>query len=172
VTRVYPVVPESERWLSKVDRRAGPDSCWPWTGKPDKDGYGSFKAKLGGRWCKVRAHRWGYEHLFGPLGDLQVRHTCDNPPCCNPGHWIAGTNLENIGDRDSRGRTARQQGERHPQRTLTESQVVEIRHRVAEGERRAALASEFRVTRSTIGDIVSGRTWRHLPPFMVEVQAP
>lgn len=28
----------------------------------------------------------------------------DNPPCCNPAHWFAGTNQSNVDDRQAKGR--------------------------------------------------------------------
>lgn len=38
---------------------------------------------------------------------MVVRHKCDNPQCVNLEHLELGTQLDNITDRDSRGRTAR-----------------------------------------------------------------
>lgn len=35
---------------------------------------------------------------------LLVRHTCDNPPCCNPAHLITGTQAQNTADMMERGR--------------------------------------------------------------------
>jgi hypothetical protein len=35
---------------------------------------------------------------------MQVLHTCDEALCCNPNHLYLGTQLDNIKDRDTRGR--------------------------------------------------------------------
>lgn len=84
----------------------GPDECWPWKAGTDRDGYGKFAIGLGNRKQKhVRATRFGFELLVGPLGDDEfVCHTCDNPPCCNPAHWFTGTPAENVQDKLGKGR--------------------------------------------------------------------
>lgn len=68
-------------------------------------GYGVFGV---GQSTKL-AHRAAYEVHHGvTLSSGQVvRHSCDNPPCCNPAHLILGTQLDNIRDMDERGRARR-----------------------------------------------------------------
>jgi hypothetical protein len=66
----------------------------------DKDGYGKFKVK--GK--HYRSHRWIYEQLVGPLGNLLCCHTCDNPGCVNPEHLYAGNQFDNERDKIERGR--------------------------------------------------------------------
>lgn len=53
-------------------------------------------------------------------------------------------------------------GEMHGQSKLTRPQVVEIKRRLAAGERAYLLAREFGVSKSTIGDIKNNRTWSWL----------
>jgi len=91
--------PLEERFWEKVDVR-GPDECWPWTRKHNPKGYGQFrKDKM------VQAHRMAWELTNGPIPDgLDVLHTCDNPPCCNPHHLFLGTNDDNMRDMNSKGR--------------------------------------------------------------------
>lgn len=103
-----PRLDPAANWWSKVERRE-PDECWPWKAGRDKDGYGKFTVGLGGkRQRHTRAHRFGYELLVGSVpADLVVRHTCDNPPCCNPAHWRLGTPRDNNDDKVSRGRHAK-----------------------------------------------------------------
>jgi hypothetical protein len=86
-------------------QRGEPDECWPWTGRTNDPGYGMVA--VDGR-TNQRAHRVLYILLNGPLDDdVEIRHTCDNPPCCNPAHLIPGSHLENMDDMVSRGRRSR-----------------------------------------------------------------
>jgi hypothetical protein len=74
---------ELERFFAKV---GGPDDngCWPWLAAK-KWGYGCF-ALDGGR-IQVRAHRYSYEVLVGPIPDgLTIDHLCRNRGCVNPSH--------------------------------------------------------------------------------------
>lgn len=44
----------------------------------------------------VTVHRWLYESLHGPLGDLVVDHLCENKRCFRPDHLEAVTNAKNV----------------------------------------------------------------------------
>ena len=88
-----------ERLWGQIDRR-GPDECWPWTGTTCY-GYGRFL--VGTR--EVKAHAAVYALTKGvvPAGFL-VRHSCDNPPCCNDAHLLLGDDADNKKDCIERGR--------------------------------------------------------------------
>lgn len=94
------------RFWARVAKR-GLDDCWEWVGvRVPPQGrllpYGLFSVgkKL------YRAHRFSYEIAIGPIPDgLLVLHKCDNPPCVNPAHLYAGTYVDNMRDRTSRGRS-------------------------------------------------------------------
>lgn len=94
----------SRRFWGYVDTRAGATACWPWKASLDSSGYG--KVSYMGR--SVTAHRVARAMSAGGVkpGDV-VRHTCDNPKCCNPAHLLVGTQFDNIADRQARGRQAR-----------------------------------------------------------------
>lgn len=93
---------EQERFWSYVDK-AGPlpkwapflGPCWIWTGCRHASGYGMLN--VGGRKGRlVRAHRYSYELLVGPIPDgLQLDHLCRVPACVNPDHLEPVTNREN-----------------------------------------------------------------------------
>lgn len=149
-----------ERYQAKVDRQ-GPDDCWLWTGKIGADhGYGCF-------WDgskEVRAHRWGYQELVGPIPDGKVvRHTCDVKPCQNPSHWLLGTQADNVRDMIERGRRviSPQPGEANGNSRLTAVQVEEIRQRYGGGgETYYTLGAEFSVTPTMIGHIIQRKRWK------------
>lgn len=89
-----------ERFWAKVIIR-GPDECWEWTAQRHKDGYGLFKREG----VKRGAHQIAYELTYGPIPPgMVVRHTCDHPWCCNPGHLESGTQADNVHDMIERGR--------------------------------------------------------------------
>jgi len=140
-----------ELYEAKVDRSAGPSGCHPWTGSRSKDGHGFFK-----RDGENYAARWGYRRFVGPLapGEI-VRHTCDNPPCQNPAHWLSGTDADNSQDKVLRGRQHRPRGERNPKAKLTSVQVREVRSQAPS----ATLATRLGVSMATLRDIHAGRTW-------------
>ena len=93
--------PLAERFWEKVDRSGGPGSCWPFGGSRSGKGYG--RLSVPGTHGET-ASRVAYRMSVGELGDLQVPHKCDNPPCCNPDHLFLGTPLDNMRDMAAKGR--------------------------------------------------------------------
>ena len=74
--------------------------CWEWRGARSETGYG--RIWMAGK--HKRAHRVSYAAFVGPIGDANVLHTCDNPPCVNPQHLYLGTQKDNARDAVTRGR--------------------------------------------------------------------
>jgi hypothetical protein len=85
-----------DRVWAKVDRR-GDDECWPWTGYCHPDGHGMYGDSN-------YVHRLIYEETHSTKPPV-VRHSCDNPPCCNPRHLLGGTQADNMKDMADRGRS-------------------------------------------------------------------
>lgn len=90
---------KEKNFLKKIQKLES--GCWQWTATKDKDGYG--KMLIEGKY--YRAHRISYELYKGEIDEgLWVLHTCDLTGCVNPDHLYLGTNIENVRDRESRGR--------------------------------------------------------------------
>lgn len=95
---VYPRTPIEERFWSKVLKT---ESCWIWQGTTDRRGYGHFAVNS----HPVKAHRFAYELVTGPIPDgAHLMHSCDNPPCVKPAHLSLGNNSLNMQDSVAKGR--------------------------------------------------------------------
>ena len=143
----------------EVDPNSG---CWLWSGATGTDGYGRLKVLN----LYVRAHRYFYEQLIGPIppGSV-VCHRCDTPLCVNPAHLFAGSMLENTKDARNKGRLC---GPRSPARgqkqhcaRLTEDAVRLIR---SDDRNARILAAALGVSRGAIIAVRSRRTWRWVQP--------
>lgn len=139
-------VTATERFWSRVDTSAGYEECWPWAGPVDASGYGRLTFGGAGK----RAHQVALA-LCGetvPAGH-EIRHLCDNPRCCNPGHLVPGTRRENVRDRLTKGRGYK----------LNMELAEIIRRRVESGETQTAVAKSMGVSRPCVSNIMRGRTW-------------
>lgn len=138
------------------------DQCLVWTGARTTQGYGLIGNGFGKK--ILLTHRAAYELSTGisPVGKV-VRHTCDNPPCCNPDHLLLGTQLDNRNDMLERKRDNVARGERQACAKLTEESVLKIRQQYACGSVTiTTLAEDFGVARRTAGDVIHRKTWQHI----------
>jgi len=145
--------PTAERFLEKFER-GNPNGCWEWQASTNGAGYGMIWSPEQGR--KVLAHRFSYEHFTGRRlrpSDV-VRHSCDNPACVNPAHLEAGTQKQNMEDAAWR--------ERVGNTMLTAASVVSMRKAYVAGEPAADIAERFGMARTSVNDVVGGRSWTHL----------
>lgn len=138
--------------------------CWEWIANKNNKGYGMLRP--GGTENKRLAHRISYELYKSsvPKG-MHVLHHCDNPSCVNPDHLFLGTHADNMRDKESKNRAnhADMMGEENASAILNDAKVVEIRNLYSGGESRQSLSARFGVTYGCIADIISNRSWRHLP---------
>lgn len=132
-------------------RRCGPEACWPWEGARGCDGYGVLR--WGGR--LMYAHRVAFALSGGELGPgVVVRHGCDVPWCCNPGHLQAGSQAQNVRDMVRRGRYRRAR--------LSASMVRRMRAEYALGMSTRELASRTGWGQRTVVAVVRGERYRRV----------
>lgn len=148
------------RFWSKV-QRGDPKDCWNWIGPKTSRGYGQFK--VDGK--NVLAHRYAYYlvHQYLPKNKEYICHHCDNPACVNPFHLFLGTQTDNMRDMISKGRGANVAGSNNPRATITDRVVTEIRDMWDKGVSTNQISELLNVSMHTIHNILSGRTWTHLP---------
>jgi len=80
----------------------GTEVCWEWAGSRTDYGYG--RITYADRFIYAHRAAWELNNQVEVGDTLVVRHTCDNPPCVNPGHLIPGTQADNLHDMVVRGR--------------------------------------------------------------------
>lgn len=133
-----------------------PEKCWHWLGNFDDENY----PRLSVRGKYYRAHRlsWMIYNHISRL-ELPMLHSCDNPPCVNPFHLFPGTNVENVKDRNSKGRQA--SGEFNGGGgKLNWAIVHEIKEELKEGKSYRSLSIKYGVSRRIIRLIDIGQLWR------------
>ena len=129
--------------------------CWDWSGLFGADGYPllSWNAK---NW---RANRLSIQFSGRQLKDGELAcHTCDNPRCVNPDHLFVGTPMDNMTDARRKGRMP--VGEKTGAAKLRDADALAIK---TSRENKDILAARYGITRASVQNIISGRTWRHLP---------
>lgn len=138
------------------------DSCWLWTGRKNKSGYGYLQTNG----VQYPAHRLSFQIHHGEiLKGMCICHKCDVPVCVNPDHLWMGTHAENAHDRHLKGRTANgmythpNYGELNPNSFFTIHQVMEILSHKGTGRTAASVSRQFKCDDSTIEGIWSGRRW-------------
>lgn len=94
----------AERFNARVGPKL-PNGCMEWQSYCQPNGYGRFGYS---KYRQVFAHRLAYSLVHGEIPEGKVvMHTCDNPRCVNVEHLRLGTQIENIADTKSKGRTKR-----------------------------------------------------------------
>lgn len=154
-----------KRLWSKIGKT--PSGCWNWTGTASKKGHDLYgKIRLPKTRIVARTHQVAYHLVNGPIpADRLVRHTCDNPKCCNPTHLILGTQADNMRDAKERKRfpaPTPQNGDKNHNAKLTDAQVLEIDSHISSGLNNTEIADEYGVTHSLVSLIRRKKTRPHL----------
>lgn len=147
------------RALERVSSEPAERGCLLWLGAVNTYGYG--EVRFGEK--RVGAHRLafafglrGERHGAMPPPEVVIRHRCDTPRCCNPSHLQAGSQADNIRDRDERGHCSR--GESHGNATLTDAAVARVHELRAEGLLQREIAVLVGCGQPHVSSILRGRT--------------
>ena len=145
--------------LSSFEDRYIPEpmsGCWLYLGMLDSEGYGFIRK---GKKPGEQAHRESWKRHKGHIPeDMKVLHKCDNPCCVNPDHLFLGTQLENIADRDEKGRVAK--GEEHVRATVLTEELV--RWILSSPLSNRELSYICGVSAKYIGAIRRREVWKHV----------
>lgn len=130
-----------------------------------KDNHGYKLVVLhGGETGKKRTahiHALVLEVFVGPRPDgLECRHIDGNKLNNHISNLAWGTRIENEQDKFSHGTSSR--GEGNASAKLTNTDVLDIRKRVANGERYHSIADAFNVSIASICLIANRNTWKHI----------
>lgn len=135
-----------------------PNGCWEWVRGYASHGYGIFTWQYKPERKQISAHVASFLLHHGELPDgHEVRHTCDNRKCVNPGHLVSGDRSANVCDMLERGGyLGYGKGAK-----LSYEKAAEIRFFYFDGQmNQYQLAEMYNVHQTTIGDIVRGVTWK------------
>lgn len=137
---------DAERFHEKI--QILPCGCHRWTGAEDfrNGGYGRFR--VGDKIWKAHQFAWFLHH--GVEADGLLRHSCNDPLCCNVAHMLPGTVADNVADMMAAGR--QRSGLKKEQAKL----IAKFYHERGYGTKQ--LAGMYGVSETAIVALVTGRT--------------
>lgn len=130
-------------------------------GPHQRQGYARVGFTLDGVRYRVLVHRavwWVYGGII-PDG-MQVNHRDGNKANNDIDNLELVTPRGNVAHAEETGLARHARGERQGAAKLTNAQAIEVRQRLAAGERGVALAREYRVSPSTVSRVGLGRTYK------------
>lgn len=150
-------MPIEDRFWSKVNI-GDPDECWEWQAARTRLGYGAFSV----RHATARpAHIIAYELICGEITNgLEVCHTCDNPPCCNPNHLFLGTHKENMEDMANKGRSV--SGIKSHLSRHSEDSIIKVRELFDSGIGITDISRQTGIPVVTVWNVSHRKTWKHI----------
>lgn len=152
-----------KRFWAKVHKTP---KCWVWNGASQRGGYGVISA---GFWKGkiIAAHRLSWILKNGMISSTEiVCHKCDNPKCVRPSHLFIGTHADNVKDKIAKGRAyggpfgntwGRGKG------ILSIENAKSIKLQYKSGMKQRELAAIYKVSGSTISQIITGKLFHYLP---------
>lgn len=155
---------ELDKIMSKLIKIEGPlDShCWEWQGTLSKAGYGQIKiSRIHPHMMQLHRLMFAHNHPdFKLFSDFMVCHHCDQRTCCNPAHLFQGTNQDNVNDRVSKGRSARNSGILNGRCKLTLEEVDQIVEMLPSlGNKEISKRLEGKASHAIVSGIRHGKLW-------------
>ena len=156
-----------EEYLSRIDKLSE-DECWEWTGGTYRGGYGMYGRFYYKGKRILPAHRISYLIYKGTIPEgKKILHSCDNPPCCNPKHLSAGTQLENVTQMWSRGRGKSTVGADQWGTSLSDEGAMRIYNHPMDDKNYkwheyARIGTLYGVSDQVVARIKDKKTWRHI----------
>lgn len=158
--RGQPEKGELQRYFRDVVLNYEGEDCLIWPYRRSEDGY----ALLGMNGTVSLVSTLVCEHANGPRpeGGYEAAHNCGQgrAGCVSKRHMEWKTHAENAADKIRHGTLA--WGEKSGRAKLTEAQVQRIRALRGRISLRL-LAERYGVDKSTVGHILTGRSWKRLP---------
>lgn len=147
---------EPRRYLENEVLGYQGDDCLIWPYSRGADGYGNLN--YDGRVCIASRLVCKLTNGEPPTDIHEAAHKCGNGHngCVAPNHLSWKTPSENQMDKVAHGTSNR--GERHPNSTLTEKEVIEIKSET-DGISHRVIAGRYGVSRETVGLIRRGKNW-------------
>ncbi len=131
------------------------DDCIEWPFYRMKNGYGQVGLHTG----MALAHRKMCEMAHGrPHDGQQAAHSCGNRACVNPKHLRWADQAQNEADKLQHGTWFSRMGGAK----LEADTVRAIRAMFSAGTSNREISDHFAVPHKTVGNITSGRTWKHV----------
>jgi hypothetical protein len=152
---------ESRFWSKIIKLSEAQGGCWDWFANQNQAGYGIFGVK--GKICLATHYSWQL-HTGRPVRSdigMMVCHKCDRPSCVNPDHLFIGDAKDNAIDMVLKGRNKTFQGEAHPNATLTEQIVKEIRSLYPQ-KNFTEIGVLYGLDKAHVRQIVRRISWKHV----------
>jgi len=144
-----------QRFWNMVDTSK---SCWEWTGRLNKHGYGQISAGN----TELLAHRAAYFLSNNDFNkSLCVLHKCDNRKCCNPKHLYQGTHAENMLDMKIKGRRKNINTKESNGRSKINQQIADkIRELKKTGLRLVDISNIYSISNSSVSRVCRMENWK------------
>lgn len=145
--------------------------CWLWLGAVRGEdslkqyGHLTVGSRKNGTRKTVSAHRYSYQIFCGVIPDgLQVCHSCDTPACVNPFHLFIGSRMDNVRDRQSKGRNRSVVGSANPNAKINETIARDILRLRRAGSSPQQIAAQTEASVHIVKDVLSKRSWGFVLP--------